>query len=264
MNERKMQLKAENVKYMEDHPEMHQILSDFMNAVLHDKPSDVYAFAADHFSAVERKALGHRPIVIAGPSGVGKSTLISMLLKEFPDAFGFCVSHTTRPPREGELDGREYFFVAEEAFRRGVEAGDFIECAEVHGQLYGTSIMSVQEVIARGKVCVLDIDVQGVANVKKTNLQPVYIFVTPPSLEELEARLRERLGAQEAQQEEMMKRMNAAMEEIEYGEAEGNFHILLVNDDLDVCYNNLRRCLVEWFPHLRGFSAPLPETEGKR
>lgn len=125
-----------------------------------------------------------KPVVFCGPSGAGKGTMIEMLMKEFPnEQFGFSVSHTTRGPREGEVDGVHYNFTTVEKMKEDIAAGKFIEHAEVHGRFYGSSVAAVESVQSSGKVCILDIDVQGVKNVKKSSLDPYYVFIAPPSME---------------------------------------------------------------------------------
>lgn len=156
-----------------------------------------------------------RPLVLCGPSGSGKSTLLSKLLEEFPDSFGFSVSHTTRKPRPGEVDGEHYHFTSRETMEANIKAGKFVESAEFSGNLYGTSICSVQDVQNKGKVCVLDIDVQGVKQVKKTDMNAFYVFLKPPSLEEL----KKRLEARKTENEKSLKlRLDTASKEIDYGE----------------------------------------------
>jgi guanylate kinase len=109
LNERKTELKKQHAQYLEEHPEIKNIFSDFRSATLVEKPDDVFAFAKQHFvSSLPTKlkkdpTKGYRPIVFAGPAGVGKSTLIKMLLKAFPSNFGFCVAHTTREPNPGSI-----------------------------------------------------------------------------------------------------------------------------------------------------------------
>ncbi|KAG0266721.1 guanylate kinase, partial [Linnemannia exigua] len=131
-----------------------------------------------------------RPIVISGPSGAGKSTFLKRLFAEYPDKFGFSVSNTTRKPRAGEVNGVDYNFLTREEFLAGVERGDFIEHAEFSGNMYGTTVQGVKSVGDKGRICILDIDMQGVKLVKKTDLNPYYLSVQPPSIEELEKRLR--------------------------------------------------------------------------
>lgn len=178
-----------------------------------------------------------RPIVLFGPSGCGKSTLKNRLMKDYPDKFGFSVSHTTRSPRPGETDGKEYHFTNRETMQKSIDAGDFIESAVYNQNLYGTSKKAVQDVLDAGKVCLLDIDMQGVVILKKTGMDCYYIFVKTPSLEELERRLRARGTETE---ESLSRRLNIAKTELAYAEEPGNFHSIIVNDDLEIAYNEFK------------------------
>ena len=130
--------------------------------------------------------------MLCGPSGSGKSTVMKKLMAEFGEYFGFSVSHTTRQPRPGEEEGRDYHYVTRETMQQLVEEGQFIENAQFSGNMYGTSKTAVEDVLANGKICILDIDVQGVKAVKGTDLSPLLVFIKPPSLETLEERLRAR------------------------------------------------------------------------
>ena len=178
-----------------------------------------------------------RPIVVAGPSGTGKSTLLRKLFEEFPDRFGFSVSHTTRKPRPGEVNGREYHFTTREEMTKAIENGEFIEWAEFSGNMYGTSKKAVSDVLKTGKVCVLDIDMQGVRSVKKTDLNPVYVLVKPPSLEELEKRLRKRETETE---ESVQMRLEIAKEELAYAAQTDTFDHVVVNRSVDTAYEELK------------------------
>ncbi|KAI9323672.1 guanylate kinase [Dichotomocladium elegans] len=175
--------------------------------------------------------------VIAGPSGSGKSTLLKRLFAEYPDTFGFSVSHTTRGPRPGEVNGKDYHFVTKETMEEEVAAGKFIESATFSGNMYGTSIKAVEDVVKAGKVCMLDIDMQGVKLVKKTSLNPRYIFVQPPSLEILEQRLR---GRGTEKEEAVQARLQAAKDELAYGAQPGAFDRVIVNDELETAYQKLK------------------------
>jgi guanylate kinase len=189
-----------------------------------------------------------RPVVVCGPSGVGKGTLIEMLMKKFPDnKFGFSVSHTTRKPRDGEVDGVHYNFSDVETMKKDIDAGKFIEYAEVHGNFYGTSFASVESVSKLGKICILDIDVQGAENVRKSSLNPRYIFISPPSMETLEARLR---GRNTEKEEDILKRLNNAANELAYSKVDGNFDRVFVNDDLMITFQDLVTQFQDWYPHL--------------
>lgn len=132
-----------------------------------------------------------RVFVVSAPSGAGKSTLIKALMDKM-GGIGFSVSHTTRAPRKGEKDGVHYHFVTREEFQRLVAAGAFVEWAEVHGNLYGTSRAALDVVQERGDDVILDIDVQGAMQVAGKLPEAVTVFVMPPSLEELEKRLKGR------------------------------------------------------------------------
>lgn len=189
-----------------------------------------------------------RPVVFCGPSGVGKGTIINLLLQRFPnEQFGFSVSHTTRNPRQGEVDGVHYHFTTVEAIKNEIGKGKFIEYAEVHGNYYGTSIASVESVQSKGKVCILDIDVQGVQNVKKSGLNPIYLFFAPPSMEALESRLR---GRGTESEEDLQKRLANAQAELEYGSQAGHFDRVFINADLKLCFADVIEAFNEWYPQL--------------
>jgi len=180
---------------------------------------------------------GPEPLVLCGPSGSGKSTLMKKLTAEFKDCFGFSVSHTTRAPRPGEKDGVDYHYVSRDAMEQLVKEGAFIEHAVFSGNMYGTSRAAVKTVATSGKICILDIDVQGVKLIKLSDLEPNYVFIKPPSREALEERLRARRTESE---ESLAKRLAAAQAEMDYGETPGNFDKVIVNDDLEKAYSELR------------------------
>ncbi|KAJ8694965.1 guanylate kinase [Pleurotus ostreatus] len=179
-----------------------------------------------------------RPLVLSGPSGVGKSTLLQRLFTEFPDKFGFSVSHTTRSPRPGEIHGKQYFFVPRPTFEQLIKEGAFIEHAEFSGNYYGTSFETVRSVTAAGRRCILDIEAQGVRQIKKTTLDPVYLFISPPSLKSLRDRLK---GRGTETEESMKKRLATALKEIEYAKQPKAHDFVVINDDLDRAYDLLRK-----------------------
>jgi len=155
------------------------------------------------------------PLVICGPSGVGKSVLIKYLQKRFPDKFGFSVSHTTRGPRPGEANGVAYHFSDMDTMKKMKADGKFIESAEVHGNMYGTSKAAVDSVSQAGKICILDIDVQGAKTIFEGGFfQDIkFVFINPPSLQELEKRLR---GRGTETEEKVQKRLANATGEIDF------------------------------------------------
>ncbi len=173
-------------------------------------------------------------LIISSPSGAGKTTLCNRLRAEFPD-IAFSVSHTTRPPRANERDGREYHFVDVPTFRGLIDDGAFVEWAEVHGNLYGTSIREVERARASGASGVLfDIDFQGARQIRARVPDAVAVFVLPPSIDELERRLRGRASDDEAV---VQRRLAKARDEIANYAL---FDYLIVNDDLARSYDRLR------------------------
>lgn len=166
-------------------------------------------------------------LILSSPSGAGKTTLQKHLLDEIP-GLTFSVSHTTRAPRPGEEDGSAYHFVERETFERMRDEGAFIEWAEVHGNLYGTSASELARAVNEGRAgIVFDIDYQGARQIKAKRPDAVSIFVLPPSIEELEKRLRARRTDAD---EVIERRLRKATEEIEHY---GFFEYLVVNDDLE-------------------------------
>jgi guanylate kinase len=237
-----------------------QHINNFVGAVLMEKPDDVYSFAKGYFADMavictrtdtdQQEVLvttSLPPLIIAGPSGVGKGTIIKKLFQRFSGQLEFSVSHTTRKPRIGEVPGVDYFFTTKEDMKKAVSSGDFIEWAEVHGQMYGTSCKSVKAVCDAGKICVLDIDVQGVMKVKGTSLGANCVFIMPPSLAVLEQRLRSRNTESE---EGVLKRLSAAQQEMDFGQEKGMFEKIVINDDLNAAVDELAQQLSAWYPGL--------------
>lgn len=166
-------------------------------------------------------------LILCSPSGAGKTTLTRHLLEHLRD-FTFSVSHTTRKPRVGEVDGREYHFVDRVRFQSLIAEGEFAEWAEVHGNLYGTSVREIERARAEGKRgIVFDVDYQGARQIKAKLRDAIGVFVLPPSMEELRRRLEAR-GTEDKQTVE--RRFSNAWHEIEHY---GFFDFLVVNDDLE-------------------------------
>ncbi|XP_011186471.2 guanylate kinase [Zeugodacus cucurbitae] len=186
-------------------------------------------------------AKGPRPLVLCGPSGSGKSTLLKRLFDEYPNTFGFSISHTTRAPRAGEEHGVHYYFIEEHMMRAKVANNEFIETATFSGNMYGTSKATVLEIQQAGKVCVLDIEPQGVEQIKQTDLNPILVFNNPPTIQDLELRLRNR---QTETEETLQKRLAAAEAEIAYGLSHGNFHKIIHNIEIDVAYAEFREFIL--------------------
>jgi len=192
------------------------------------------------------------PLVIAGCSGAGKGTLIGKLMEWEPTAFGFSVSHTTRDPRPGETDGVHYHFTKIETMKAEIESGCFVESAHVHGNYYGTSKAAVEAVQKQGRICILDIDVQGVRQVKASPaLKPYYLWVEAPTLDILEQRLR---GRGTETEDKIQKRLRNAKTELAFAHpADGSapFDHYVVNDKLERAVEELQGVLQVWYPHLQ-------------
>ncbi len=171
--------------------------------------------------------------LVSAPSGAGKTSLVQALLKDDPN-LTVSVSHTTRPMRPGETDRVNYHFVDRPGFEAMIDAGAFLEYAEVFGNLYGTSSRFVDETLATGRDVILEIDWQGASQVREKRADAVGIFIFPPSLEILETRLRQRAQDDEAT---IARRLAEATLEMRAHEA---YPFLVVNDDFNTALNDLK------------------------
>jgi guanylate kinase len=177
-------------------------------------------------------------LVLSAPSGAGKTTLAHMMVKEFPEA-EFSVSYTTRAPRGAEKNGKDYHFVDTTTFLQMIEKNEFVEWAEVHGNFYGSSKRVIDHSYRPGGIAVFDIDVQGGTSIKRKYPDAVCIFILPPSMDELERRLRSRgTDADEV----VRRRMLAARAECEKGAL--SYDYLVINDRLDDAFQQLRSIVI--------------------
>ncbi|HLN98758.1 MAG TPA: guanylate kinase [Pyrinomonadaceae bacterium] len=170
--------------------------------------------------------------VVSSPSGGGKGTLIQRILKKVPN-LSYSVSFTTRAPRNGEENGREYFFVTPEKFEEMVAANEFLEWARVHSKLYGTARQQVEREISAGRDIILEVDVQGAANVRALMADSVSIFILPPSFEILRQRLKAR--GTDSPEELDLRLRNAPTELKDYSA----FEYVILNDDVDRATNQM-------------------------
>jgi len=168
-------------------------------------------------------------IVISGPSGAGKGTIIKELLKRKPDIV-YSVSYTTRPKREGEENGKDYFFISKEMFEEMIKNGEFLEWAKVYDYYYGTSKEFVLKKLREGKDVILEIEIQGARKVREIfdRKNTIFIFIVPPSFKELKKRIEKRRRGET--EEEIKKRLNFAKEEIKEAE---KYDYIVINDDID-------------------------------
>ena len=166
-------------------------------------------------------------IVLSGPSGTGKGTVCSLVRSHLEDAVRYSISATTRQPRAGEEHGREYFFFSKEEFEALRDQNGFLEWAQVYDNFYGTPRAVVEDVLASGNDCILEIDPQGALQVRQAMEEAVLVFIAPPSLAELRSRLTGR-GTEAA--EEVEKRLSCAEQELAY---RNQYDYIIVNDDVE-------------------------------
>ena len=178
-----------------------------------------------------------KTFIISGPSGVGKSTVLNALLREYPDLY-FSVSATTRAPREKELDGVHYHFIAPEDFHKMIEEEAFLEYAEYVGNFYGTPKKYVDAAMDEGRDVILDIEIQGAQQVCAKRPETVRIFIAPPSWSELERRLTER-GTDDA--DKVQKRLLRAKVELKMADA---YDYFVINDTVDSAVEQLKAILL--------------------
>ncbi len=182
-------------------------------------------------------------VVISGPSGAGKGTICKALLEK--NDFWISVSATTRQPRNGEMDGVNYYFLSKDEFQKKIEKKDFLEYAEVYGNYYGTPKSKVLGAIDKGRDVILEIDIQGALKVKETYPEGVFIFILPPSMEELKKRI---INRKSETHESLMTRFKSAYKEINYV---SKYNYAVVNDTVEIAVEKIEsiisaeRCRVD-------------------
>lgn len=176
-------------------------------------------------------------IVISGPSGAGKGTICKALLEKHEDLY-LSVSATTREPRNGEIHGVNYYFLTKDEFRKRIDSNDFLEWAEVYGNYYGTPKSSVEEMLNEGKNVILEIDIQGALKVKENCEEGVFIFILPPSMQELKQRIINR-GSETP--ESLMRRFTSAYQEINYI---SKYNYGVINDKVEDAVRKIENILI--------------------
>lgn len=175
-------------------------------------------------------------IVLSGPSGAGKDTILGKLLEKRDDV-NLSISYTTRTPRLGEVDGKDYHFVDKEVFQKAIDDGEMLEYACYCGNYYGTPRFEVEKSLESGKSVILEIEVQGAEQIIKKCPDAVSIFIVPPSIEELKKRLKNRASDSE---EAVIKRVSEAEKEISLA---GHYRYIVVNDDVKLCTDNVSKII---------------------
>ena len=176
-------------------------------------------------------------IVVSGASGTGKGTVCKKILDDMPEV-AYSISATTRAPRPGEVDGKEYYFISRDEFKTWIADEKFLEFAEVYGNFYGTPLNKIEERLNRGEDILLEIDVQGALNVKRKCPEGVYIFLLPPSIEELKRRIE---GRGTETPESLQRRLANALAEIKIGR---EYNYVVVNDSVENAVAKIKAILV--------------------
>ena len=213
--------------YLLEHPEMREILNDFLTSVLLNKPDDVYLFAKEYFHPFNPTPVKDKPFIVCGPYGVGKKILRKKVLAKYGDLFDYWVSYTTRPKKPGE-DSSEYHFVTKEQFAKMEKEKKFIESWENWGHMYGTSHDEIERIRNEGKIPYIEVNFKGANGLK--SIAANFVFLYPPSIEELRRRIANRT---EDTEELFKKRMELAIKEIELANNAVLFTNRIINDELD-------------------------------
>lgn len=203
---RKDELISNHSEYTQQHPEIREVLNDFISGILLHKPvslirflsllpqNDVFVYAKEYFHPFNPTPLQYKPLILVGPSGVGKRTLVNEVLKLYGDLFERKRSVTTRQKRVDEIDSSMFKFVNKEEFNRLVESNYFIEHREkLHGNMYGTSFAELERIKSSGKIPIIEVDVQGAIELNNKAVEGNFLFIYPPSFEELRKRIGNRI-----------------------------------------------------------------------
>jgi len=197
-------------------------------------------------------------IVVSGPSGSGKSTLIHLLLQEHKE-LSFSISYTSRKKRKSEKNGEDYYFISKDKFKKMIDAGKFVEWAEIHSNYYGTSRDEIDLKLKNDKILILDVDAQGAKNIKKFISNALFIFVVPPTLKDLKKRLIKREN--DKINKDIRKRLKIAKKELEQYEL---YDYIVTNDKLDDAFSLLNCIYLSFLNSTRRKKVYLEEIIGQK
>lgn len=197
-------------------------------------------------------------IVVSGPSGSGKSTLIHLLLQEHKE-LSFSISYTSRKKRKSEKNGEDYYFISKDKFKKMIDAGKFVEWAEIHSNYYGTSRDEIDLKLKNDKILILDVDAQGAKNIKKFISNALFIFVVPPTLKDLKKRLMKREN--DKINKDIRKRLKIAKKELEQYEL---YDYIVTNDKLDDAFSLLNCIYLSFLNSTRRKKVYLEEIIGQK
>lgn len=222
-------------------------MSDFLSTCLLHKPDDIFKYTKEYFSLLCKEPDISRLVIIIGPSGVGKGTLIKKLMSEFSEDLKFSISHTTRKPRAGEEDGKDYYFVSQEKFLDILNKEGFLEYNFFNDNYYGTSKKEVKRISDENKICLLEVDINGAKKIYQSGSASFYIGVFPPNPSVLRERLNNR-GTES--HEQINQRLKTAHREVEEMQNVNFLNAKIINDDVDLAYEKLKNSIVSFFPYL--------------
>ena len=177
----------------------------------------------------------YKPLIIVGPSGVGKNTLKSAILKKYGGLFEAKISYTTRHVKGIEKKKEAYYFISREEFTKRVEKGEFVEWCEINGELYGTTYAELERIKSKGKIPLIEVDVKGAIKINERAIEGNFVFIYPPSFEEL----RRRIGSRIETEEQFKSRIQNALKEIELANNSVLFTNRLVNDSLELAVDQV-------------------------
>lgn len=258
LKESRIKMKAITTNYVDAHPELREIIDDFMSAAIARKPADVVQFGWEFFTDLRNmKLINSMPtIVVTGPATVGKSTVLNELLKYFPTMFATPILHTTRPPAPEEVPGKDFFFETADIFEQAISQGELVlhYGDSVTGQ-YGLSYASIGNVRAQGKICLVEMKVeQAVLCRSNDNCPTKCFFLNPPSSKELEHRIALRdYGKRLSYDDEnaIHKRALAAADDIQYGSSQGAFDAVIDTRELTHSIQEIMTFMQTWFPLIK-------------
>jgi len=196
----------------------------------------------------QKSAINNKPLIIIGPSGVGKDTFMQKIITKYPNYFLKCVSCTTRLPRENEKEGVNYFFITKKKFEELDKNGEIIGKFENYGNLYGTSKLTLDKISSKEKIVYFDYNIETAIKIFKQNkIEFNYIALLPPNIKELERRLRERRTENE---DSINKRINYARKEIQLIKTSEFLNFVIINEDLVTSFNEFEKCVRILYSHL--------------
>ena len=242
---RKDELKGLHFEYIQEHPELNEVLTDYISSILLHKPEDTYLFTREYFTKFNPEPIANKPLIISGPSSVGKTSMIAKLMEAFPGVVGHATSVTTKAVSD---EDQRYKQVSEAEFAQMEENGDLMEASDVHGNRYGVLKRSFMEIVEQNKICVLDIDVQGAEKLFMSELDCNIFFIMPPDMKSLENRMR---GEGIVEEEALRKRLRSSQAEIEFAkEKRIIFKEFITNDVLDTSFEEFLRIFFRYYEHL--------------